>query len=295
MKNLIIAVAGVAALVAGPALAADMPVKAPPAPAPVVTWTGGYVGLGLGGMWSSTKWTTTCFSDQSGQSSTGFGDCGPPDDFDVIDRTGTHTFTSSGFRPSFYGGWNMQTGNAVVGFEFDFGFENQKSTIAGIPGCIILTACAHDGESTWIRMDYDGSLRGRAGFLAAPNVLVYGTGGFAFQSFTANVNCVIPTVSPSPTGYYCGDTLGSRQSTTPFGWTGGGGIEYKAGQFVFRGEYRYSDYGNTTVTFFPPTAAVAQGITAKLHLTTQIAYFGISYLWGPTTAPAVGGGGGTGY
>ncbi|HEY7297212.1 MAG TPA: outer membrane beta-barrel protein [Xanthobacteraceae bacterium] len=323
MKNLITAMAGLAALVAGPALAAEMPVKAvaPPAPPPVVTWTGGYVGLGLGGMWASTKWTTTCFDDSALFPGTGtnFGTCLNPDpDFDVIDSSGSHRFNSSGFRPSLYGGWNLQTGNAVVGLEFDLGYENQKNSLAGIPGCIISTLCAADGESTWVRMDVDGSIRARFGFLVPlgvpaysamaaelpvkagpapvyeppPQVLIYGTGGLAFQSFRTNVNCVVPTIGGGFPGFNCADTLGSRQTESAVGWTIGGGLEYKSGQFVYRGEYRFSDYGNTDVSFFPPAAGVAQGINARLHLTTQIAYFGISYLWGPVVRGGGGGGGG---
>jgi len=46
-------VAAVAALIGAPAFAADMAVKAPPpAPAPVYSWTGWYVGLNAGYTWN---------------------------------------------------------------------------------------------------------------------------------------------------------------------------------------------------------------------------------------------------
>jgi opacity protein-like surface antigen len=305
MKNLITTIAGLAALAAGPALGADMPVAAP-APAPVVTWTGGYVGLGAGGEWASSRWTTTCFN--------AFDTCSAPDaSLSIIDASGQHTFSASGFRGSLYGGWNLQTSNAVVGLEFDFGWDNAKRTIAGIPGCIISTSCIGDGESTWVQMRYDGSIRLRAGFLVPfgapalsapppmsvkapppayappPELLIYATGGGAFQSFKANVNCALPAVlGPS---FSCSEPGGSFDTASPFGWTIGGGLEYKVGQFVFRGEYRYSDFGSTDVAFFQPDQSQSQGIHARLHVTTQIAYFGISYLWGPVTARPAGGGG----
>ena len=47
MKKLVLAGAAVAALIAGPAMAADLPVKAPPI-VPVYDWTGFYVGINGG-------------------------------------------------------------------------------------------------------------------------------------------------------------------------------------------------------------------------------------------------------
>jgi outer membrane immunogenic protein len=52
MKKLLLGSAGLVALIAGPAIAADMPVKAPP-PAPVAyyDWSGAYIGFNAGGVW----------------------------------------------------------------------------------------------------------------------------------------------------------------------------------------------------------------------------------------------------
>jgi outer membrane immunogenic protein len=57
-------IAAVAALVATPALAADMLLKkAPPQPRPPAwTWTGFYVGANFGGGWAKSDW----FEDVSG-------------------------------------------------------------------------------------------------------------------------------------------------------------------------------------------------------------------------------------
>jgi outer membrane immunogenic protein len=52
MNKIAIGVATIAAVVGAPALAADMPVKAPPrAPAPIYSWTGWYVGGNVGYGW----------------------------------------------------------------------------------------------------------------------------------------------------------------------------------------------------------------------------------------------------
>ena len=39
-------------MLAGPAMAADMPIKAPPPPVVYYDWSGAYVGFNIGGVWS---------------------------------------------------------------------------------------------------------------------------------------------------------------------------------------------------------------------------------------------------
>jgi outer membrane immunogenic protein len=56
MKKLILGSA-IAAMIAGPALAADMPVKAPPPPPVLYDWSGAYVGFNIGGAWFDTART----------------------------------------------------------------------------------------------------------------------------------------------------------------------------------------------------------------------------------------------
>ena len=54
MKRLLLSSAALTLLAIGPALAADLPRKAPPAPAvvaPVWNWTGFYIGGNVGGVW----------------------------------------------------------------------------------------------------------------------------------------------------------------------------------------------------------------------------------------------------
>ena len=62
MQKLLFGGIAIAVMMATPALAADMPVKAPYKAAPLVeipTWTGFYVGGELGASWTSSQWTTT--------------------------------------------------------------------------------------------------------------------------------------------------------------------------------------------------------------------------------------------
>jgi outer membrane immunogenic protein len=185
-----------------------------------------------------------------------------------------------------YGGWNFQAGSALVGLEVQFGYGAGSSRrIPGIPGCILSPdACIGNGEATQVRLDYDANIRLRAGYLFTPQLLAYGTAGPAFQSFRTTVTC-------TPVSDICqnGDrAVSSSAHPTMFGWTAGGGLEWRYQQFIFRGEYRYSDYGNTNVSYFLPAGgggntapSEAVGIHTRLHTTTQMAYFGASYLWGP--------------
>jgi outer membrane immunogenic protein len=303
MNKLIIAVAGsAAAFVIGPALAAELPVKAPPAPAPVVTWTGGYLGVGIGEQWGSTRWTTTCFASLPPFSSPGaFGSCDNPDPaVNVIDSSSPHTFKTTSLRGTMYGGFNLQTNNWVWGMEVQFGIGNGRRTFDGIPGCSAYSAlppvtpgtpntnCYGNGENTQVALDYDGSMRARAGYLLTPNILAYGTAGLAFQTLRSSATCAID----GATFFYCLTPAVSFAHETMFGWTGGGGLEWRYRQYVFRGEYRYSDYGHTDVSYFQPEWTLGQGIHTRLHTTTQMAYFGMSYLWGPLGSETGGGGGG---
>src|SRR3954466_11761438 len=52
MKKFLLGSVGLAALLAGPAMAADMRLPPPPPPAPVYyDWTGAYIGFNAGGVW----------------------------------------------------------------------------------------------------------------------------------------------------------------------------------------------------------------------------------------------------
>jgi outer membrane immunogenic protein len=65
MKKLFVAGIAAAAFCGAPALAADLPVKAPiyKAVAPMFNWTGCYVGAHLGGGWGSKHWSSQDFGN----------------------------------------------------------------------------------------------------------------------------------------------------------------------------------------------------------------------------------------
>lgn len=187
--------------VAGPAFAADL-LKAPAAVPIAPTWNGWYIGGEVGGKWVKNDWQTTCVQGgttglrlhslcSDGTSRTNLGGFpGAPD------STAAHSFETSGVRAGVYAGAVFQLNPSwVAGIEGDYGFYNQSSTVGGILGCST-AACRTVGfhgtsarDSTSVKNGDDFSLRLRAGYLVTPDILVYGTGGLAFQRVEATLNC----------------------------------------------------------------------------------------------------------
>jgi outer membrane immunogenic protein len=268
MRKLLLAGLVVSAFVA-PAAAADLPIKAPP---PVSTWDGVYLGGSLGWERSDTNWNTTCF--------TSTGEC--PDPFGPFppDGSSSHNFSMSGARYGGYFGVNWQVATSwVVGVEADAAWMNQSSRVTGIVGCTTFCGAFVGGtpvnDSTSVGTSWDGSMRARAGFLATPNVLLYGTGGLAIKMSNASVSC------DGATSPWCLNNEGQNFiSRVQSGWTAGGGVEWRAwGNWFVRGEYRYSGYQAWSPVFF-------QGTVDEVHATisnnSQMAIFGVSYLFGGT-------------
>jgi len=272
--------AGILALtISGPLFAADMPVKAPPAAA-VYDWTGLYVGGEVGGKWTTDNWTTTCV-DAGGAP---LGLCGSPLSVIVFpgapDSTASHTFNTSGLRAGVYAGLDIQVGPSwVIGFEGDWAGYNQSSTVPGILGCSTaactggaLVPFSLSGDSTSVKFGDDYSARLRAGYLVTPTVLAYGTGGIAFQRTSTTLAC---TGATSPA---CLFNHLETQNDTLWGYTLGGGLEWRiAPNWLLRGEYRYSNFGNLKSTFFANSGDLEVNTNQKVS--TQIATAGIAYFF----------------
>jgi outer membrane immunogenic protein len=264
----------VAALIA-PAAAADLPVKAPP-PAP--TWDGVYLGGSIGWEKSEIDWNTTCFSNLGYCGSGSFGG----------DGSNPHNFSMSGARYGGYFGVNWQVLPAwIVGVEVDAAWMDQSSRVTGLVGCTTFCGVpgAHTaaGDSTSVATSWDSSIRARAGYLVTPNVLLYGTAGLALKESDATASCAAGTSpwcaisTPLQARNDNGQSFVSRVQT---GWTAGGGVEWRAyGNWFVRGEYRYSGYQPWSPAFF-------QGNITEFHATlnsnSQMAIFGVSYLFGGT-------------
>jgi outer membrane immunogenic protein len=72
----------------------------------------------------------------------------------------------------------------VLGLEIDFSFAGMSGRASGtsvIDPTIPLTRSTIAEQST----DWYGTVRGRIGWLATPNLLLFGTGGFAMAEWMA--------------------------------------------------------------------------------------------------------------
>ena len=235
-----------------PTFAADMPARpiaAPPAVAPTAAfWTGFYLGVGLGGRWTDTDWTTTCLAPLAAGTACPFstpplGAAVGPASFGVDNPS---QFEKSGFRASTYGGFNWQISNWVLGVEGDWGWADTGETHSGIPGTHTIGFTATNDFAT-VKDTWDASVRGRLGFLVTPTALFYATGGAAWLHKDISASCAVPSFA---LGGWCTASFAQAFSATYTGWTVGGGFEWMlVPNWVFRGEYRYSDYGSKAFTF----------------------------------------------
>jgi outer membrane immunogenic protein len=239
------------AFVAGSAMAADLPYrKAPPPayvpPAPVFNWTGLYGGVNIG---------------------YGFGNN------DVDNGLGVPVGVAVGLAPALpwtlnnnlngvvgggQVGYNFQFNPwLVVGLEADIQASDVHSQSAGafpsqsfIPGQTLLASVNQTKSVDWF-----GTVRGRIGVTPfMPNLMVYGTGGFAYGQVVHNFNATdfillggVPVVGLVGSG--------GVSDSTRTGWTAGGGVEWFPFQssslfssFSLKVEYLYTDLGATNVT-----------------------------------------------
>jgi outer membrane immunogenic protein len=227
------------------ALAADLPTrKAAPAPIfipPPFTWTGFYVGVNAGGIWSS-----------GGNASTTIYAAGFP--FLTTDwPNGSFGNSNSGFIGGGQAGYNWQTGSFVLGVETDFdGSSLSRSRSFVGPSFVEPIFGLNDNFSAngSVRLDWLGSTRARVGFVATPDnrLMIYGTGGVAYGGGSAHLN-----VYDAVDGWYW--SSGSN-SATRTGWVVGGGAEYAfTNNIIFGAEYLYYNLGSRTLTTVPNLAA----------------------------------------
>ena len=133
-------------------------------------------------------------------------------------------------------GYNWQAGMMVYGLEADAAWSNIGATV-GIPGLLTVSD----------KMQALGTVRGRVG-VAFDQVLLYGTGGFAWAS-----NKITATV--------LGASLADTQTLT--GWTAGAGVEWMfAPKWSVKAEYLYRSFSSQTYFASQLPPGVATGTVA---------------------------------
>ena len=236
MKKLFLCAAalGVTAM-ASSAMAADLPLKAPPPE--VWNWTGFYAGVNVGYGWASDPTTLT---DTTSTTLTRVNDADTTPIFIPLGTTtaaaaGSGNINPRGWVGGIQGGYNWQSNAFVYGLEGDFQISGQSgtATICDTPGCPLGSGIATDS----FKMPWFGTLRGRIGFTPSPTWLLYATGGLAVAEIQTSV-------TEGPVGGGAGGTFFGT-STTRAGFAIGGGVETAlAPRWTLKVEYLYMGFGN---------------------------------------------------
>jgi outer membrane immunogenic protein len=242
------------------AQAADMPLKARPAPDPI--WTGGYLGANIGYSWGRSRSTET-FNDAAGAAL-----------FVAQD-----SFKMNGAIGGGQIGYNWQQRNWVFGLEADIQGSLQKgSTTFVCPTGVcsppfgllaVFPGPAIDGTLNQ-KLKWFGTVRARAGVLVEPTLLAYATGGLAYGSIKSELTLAIPSSA---------DIFSS--STTKVGWTVGAGVEKMlGGNWSAKLEYLYMDLGtvsNSFATTIPALGGGLIGLNTSSKITDNILRVGLNY------------------
>jgi outer membrane immunogenic protein len=212
MKKFLLGGMALAAMIVGPAKAADLPLKAPPPPPAVFSWSGCYVGAEGGGAWGRSKHRA------------------PRSNEDI-----TTWFDVSGGVAGGEAGCNVQFGgNWVIGVEGDWSWSSKRGSLhQNVNGFNPLIDI-----QTKERSVYSG--RGRIGW-AWDRTLLYATGGFAGARVNLNEDAsAVPGFGPNP------------DRRTAHGYVVGAGVEYAfRNSWSLKAEYLYMNFGETGY-FNPP-------------------------------------------
>ena len=233
MNKLMLGSAALAAMLAGPAIAADMAVKAPPMapppPVPVYNWTGFYVGANGGGGWGQSCWTFEGYVPPGGP----------------VQDDGCHNVNGGLFGGQ--AGYNWQTSAWVLGVEA----QGDWARFTGSNRPPLGNVSQYNIDSTDVRSIV--TVTGRVGY-AWDRLLIYAKGGGAWTRDNYQVD-----TTATPFGGSVVATTGLND--TRAGWLVGAGLEYGlTPNWSVAVEYNYLDFGTKQETI--PTSISPPGLFA---------------------------------
>jgi outer membrane immunogenic protein len=258
MRKLTLAqVAALAVTLAGPAIAADLPMKSEaPYVAPRFSWTSCYLGGHLGGGFARKDMTDPVQLVQDSLSG------GPI-------TTGITTVSTS------------PTG-VVIGGQIGCDYQFASNLVIGIEGAasgstmkgsttVSLPAGAPDLALVQANTDFLASVTGRVGY-AFDNVLLYAKGGFAVAGDKYNVSGVSTIGAGGPFNF---QGLDNR-----YGWVVGGGVDWAFSRhWSMNVEYEYYKFGSGPILMTDQIGGSTGVVDVKQ--TVQVVKVGVNFhIWG---------------
>lgn len=255
---------GLGAFCAIDAMAADIALKAPPAPPPLFNWTGFYAGVHAG-------------------YGTGDGNAASVDPSALLalfpgvnnaTSTASAPFTlgvgQSGWLGGLQAGYNWQAGHVVAGVEADISVSGIRGRASGAyalrPVFLVGDFDNYTGAVTVTQdIDYLGTLRGRLGY-ASNNWLLYATGGLAWAHVKASLDSSHARLTNNLIIAGFPGALDGHTSASGYnlGYAVGGGGEWSfAPRWSLKAEYLYLNLGRQLSLSIPGTSLPASDI--ELH------------------------------
>jgi outer membrane immunogenic protein len=246
MKKILLTSAATIALCA-PAIAADMPVKAPP-PVPVVSWTGCYIGGNTGGAWAHK---------------------------DTTELTVNGTFVGNNAGSTTASGWAY---GGQIGCDYQF----NNNWVVGVRG--MWDGSNMRGSSHWLtfpndtkyKIDSFGTLVGKLGVLLNPTVQLYGLAGVAWVHDSLTF-----TNSPGVGNFATGD-----QTRTGYD-VGVGLSWMFARNWDLWVEYDHMGFGTKNLDLTGIGAGTGDFFTARVKQSVDKVLVGIDYRFDWGKAPVV--------
>ena len=244
--------------IAGPAVAADMKVKAPIAMQPIYSWSGYYIGANGG--WASGQFATDVTPFPSAAQ---FVNLLPQ----TLDPAPKGYFGGAQF------GHNMQSGFAVLGWESDIQ--------SGLSGSVVEAPIIQNngtpfpgvGNNLTVsrKLDYWTTSRIRLGTtILNPRLMVYGTFGVAGGQFTDSATT---NFRPAGTTIYT-----SSVSEVRYGLVAGGGVEWAVtDNLSLKGEYLYMEFAASSNFAYPTPALPPFSVLYNFRNTMQVARGGLNF------------------
>jgi outer membrane immunogenic protein len=234
---------------------AAVPANAAP---PFYSWTGWYAGGNIGYSWGKASST---YNEPA------LGGVGLP-------TTISTTESLNGPIGGGQIGYNWQASPLwVFGIESDLQFSGEKGSSG--PISLFCVDCEFSGAVSQTHstdIQWFGTVRGRAGILFNPTLLLYATGGLAYGQIKVSGTLTDTSCIPSNCVWSYGTT------TTQVGWVAGFGVEGALPTmpgWSWKAEYLYIDFGTISGSGFDTD--FSGPFTWSTSVTDQILRVGVNY------------------